>query len=471
MFNRNCQIQGHKKCKIIKFCITDLCKCAFRWVCEKSLKQNLHQHENNYLVKIEKLANYLNENQLPEFKVIKSQMDKIQKMKKELSHIDHIIGNMFLLAEIHQQYKQKKNISFISNQQLDHLLKIEKNCENYSRIKYNIESIAIQIQNFQFENFQYELVHYENQKIKEMEVPSISQNEKYLGFVTKDLRNLRINYLSTNKSLCNKKFLRRIRLIKFSSNSKFILVDDCMNQINYFSRNNSKLQFKMKISSSNELNKIYYWARDVIWINASQILIDYGDLIIIDLFKRKLLLKIEIQKSLISLEYDKVNRLIVTSTFNIINFYDVKTGRLQFQESCNKKDINNIQLLNDSKNLLLSHIDQISLWYIDHLQKKLTLIQSLDLEVFYCRSIYSGALLIIRNSKSLQIYDYNFQKIYELNINSSEYFFERKFNQYMSDDYIITQNQNGQSIIFKNKKQLGLNIDDISIHPEDHNFQ
>ena len=84
----------------------------------------------------------------------------------------------------------------------------------------------------------------------------------------------------------------------------------------------------MKISSSNELNKIYYWARDVIWINASQILIDYGDLIIIDLFKRKLLLKIEIQKSLISLEYDKVNRLIVTSTFNIINFYDVKTGRL-----------------------------------------------------------------------------------------------------------------------------------------------
>ena len=62
-----------------------------------------------------------------------------------------------------------------------------------------------------------------------MEVPSISQNEKYLGFVTKGLRNLRINSIFTNKSLCDRKVMRRIRLIKFSNNSKCILIDDCMN--------------------------------------------------------------------------------------------------------------------------------------------------------------------------------------------------------------------------------------------------
>ena len=60
-----------------------------------------------------------------------------------------------------------------------------------------------------------------------MEVPSISQNEKYLGFVTKNLRNLKINSLSNNKCLYDRTVMRRIRFIKFSSNSKFILIDDC----------------------------------------------------------------------------------------------------------------------------------------------------------------------------------------------------------------------------------------------------
>ncbi|KAM3143068.1 hypothetical protein pb186bvf_004886 [Paramecium bursaria] len=437
---RFCLVQGHQGNMVHSVCTFNQCQCDYRWVCDDCIKQNIHLHSHSHFITIERFIKNLKSFEPSEIIKVKSQLQKAEKLMKEMQLIFDSIQKILIYQDIYQQYvADNYNPSLLNNQQLNCLLSIPTDSRNYNNVKNHIQSVQIQLQNLNFQNIQFEMIPIQKSLQYSVGLPYISDNDKYLGFFKRSQLqkyNFKIISMPSSKCLYNRINRLGIESVSFSKDSKFAILMDRNDYFYYFSIKGLKLLFKKKLIMHNEGRNYIKWINNYQFITLN----NQKMLIIYDILKKNSqLLNIPQFQQYQLIEYDSQNQLILTSNQRTIQFFALN-GDLLIKHSTNKNIVGAIQICDNGKRLLTNFNNELRLWVIDHNLKKLQKIKEIHCDILQFRSVNFDKNIIIRLKDKLFITDDQLMLKYELEIQSYDSVLQ-------SMNYILLETRNTYRVL------------------------